>query len=132
MVPGYRLFNLTKKGRLLRRLGSYSAYQNHIEQKAEIEQLQRDYIRAQAENIKWQNQLVVSQIQTNSNVITTNRRVLIILVVTVLVAVISIIPPSIALKRDIDKDKAKDTVEQQRNKIKSLELKSQEQGMKLD
>jgi hypothetical protein len=65
IFPGKHLFNFTKKGRLLRRLGSYAAYESHINQKIETEQFKRDYVKAQAQNMKWQAELIASQLKTN-------------------------------------------------------------------
>ena len=136
-------YQLTKRGKKLIKLGNYDSllkweHKSSIDkqQKKELENKllkeQSDFQELSNVFIGKQSKLIDNQITTNNNVKTTNRRVLIILMVTVLVAIINIIPPAIALKRDIDRDTAKDTTKQYRNTIKSLELRLQKEERKSD
>jgi len=95
-------------------------------------EFEREFIKKQNDFIERQKELIESQKEANSNVISTNKRVVVILIITVLIAIIALIPPAYTIKRDNDKERAKDTIEQRSNTIKSLELKLQKTEKKLD
>ncbi len=76
--------------------------------------------------------LLISQLGTNENVKTTNRRMQIILIVTVFVAAVNIIPPAMEAYHDFKKDTLEDTIKTRDNTIKSLELKLSAKDLKID